>query len=246
MTVINRKNSISRRASFTGQLRQKSRLRRDGLERMSLASNAQPQRNDVLPRLEISYIPVDHLQPSPKRVRKLDPAHVQEIAVAISALGFCDPLLVGRDNELINGEARYEAAKQLGLDRIPCVRIGHLSPEEQRVLRLAVNRLAEKGEWDLDALKIEFEELIVTDAPFEITGFSPVEIDHIILGDATEGLEQGPLEPDSATAVARLGDIFQLGPHRIVCGDATILRFLLDCCKAMSRPVSPLPTSLIT
>ena len=146
---------------------------------------------------------------------------MQEIAVAISALGFCDPLLVGRDNELINGEARYEAAKQLGLDRIPCVRIGHLRPEEQRVLRLAVNRLAEKGEWDLDALKIEFEELIVTDAPIEITGFSPVEIDHVILGDATEGLEEGPLEPNSASAVARAGDIFQLGPHRIVCGDAT-------------------------
>ena len=128
---------------------------------------------------------------------------------------------MGRDNEIIHGEVSCEAAKQLGLDRLPCVRIGHLSPEEQRVLRLAVNRLAEKGEWDLDALKIEFEELILTDAPIEITGFSPAEIDHVILGDAAEGLEQGPLEPDAATAVARVGDIFQLGPHRIVCGDAT-------------------------
>ena len=128
---------------------------------------------------------------------------------------------MGRNNEIINGEVSYEAAKQLGLDRLPCVRIGHLSPEEQRVLRLAVNRLAEKGEWDLDALKIEFEELIVTDAPIEIAGFSLAEIDHVILGDTGEGLEQGPLEPDAATAVARVGDIFQLGPHRIVCGDAT-------------------------
>src|ERR1700689_850825 len=75
--------------------------------------------------------------------------------------------------------------------------------------------------WDLDALKIEFEELILLDAPIEITGFSPAEIDHVILGYAAEGLEQGPLEPDPATAVARIGDIFRLGPHRIVCGDAT-------------------------
>ncbi len=59
------------------------------------------------------------------------------------------------------------------------------------------------------------------DAPIEITGFSPAEIDHVILGDAPEGLEQGPLDPDPATAVARVGDRFQLGPHRIVCGDAT-------------------------
>ena len=89
------------------------------------------------------------------------------------------------------------------------------------MLRLAVNRLAEKGQWDLDALKIEFEELILLDAPVEITGFSRAEIDHVILGDAAEGLEQGPLEPDPATAVTKIGDIFQLGPHRIVCGDAT-------------------------
>jgi DNA modification methylase len=129
---------------------------------------------------------------------------------------------VGRDNEIIHGEVRYEAAKQLGLDRLPCVRIGHLSPEEQRVLRLAVNRLAEKGQWDLDALKIEFEELIVTDAPIEITGFSLAEIDHVILGDGADGLEQGPLEPEPfAAPVAKLGDMFQLGPHRVICGDAT-------------------------
>jgi hypothetical protein len=71
------------------------------------------------------------------------------------------------------------------------VRVEHLSQDEQRVLRLAANRLAEKGQWDLDALKIEFEELILLDAPIEITGFCAAEIDHIILGDATEGAFTG-------------------------------------------------------
>ncbi len=89
-----------------------------------------------------------------------------------------------------------------------------------------------KGERDLDALKIEFNELIVTDAPIEISGFSPIEIDQIIIGDGAEGLEQGPLEPaPSAVPVAKLGDVFQLGPHRVICGDATepeILRRLMD------------------
>ncbi len=209
------------RPVFTEQLRQKSRLRRGQQERLAKASAARPRRNDILPRLELTYILIADLRPSPRKVRKLDPAHIREVASSISALGFCVPLLVGRDNEIIHGEVRYEAAKQLGLDRLPCVRIGHLSPEEQRVLRLAVNRLAEKGQWDLDALKIEFEELILLDAPIEIAGFSPAEIDQIVIGDGADGLEQGPLEPDSATAVARVDDIFQLGPHRIVCGDAT-------------------------
>ena len=219
--MTDRADSSPLRPVFTERLRRKSRVRRDHQERLAKASAARPRRNDILPRLELSEIRIADLRPSPRKVRKLDPAHVREVASSIGALGFCVPLLVGRDNEIINGEVSCEAARQLGLDRVPCVRIGHLSPEEQRVLRLAVNRLAEKGEWDLDALKIEFEELILLDAPIEITGFSPAEIDHVILGDAAEGLEQGPLEPEAATAIAWVGDIFQLGPHRIVCGDAT-------------------------
>ena len=189
--MTNSFNPIASRATLGAQLRRKSRSRREGQERMALASAAHRRRNDVLPRLELSYVPLEELRPSARKLRKLDPAHVREVASSISLLGFCDPLLIARGNELIDGEARYAAAKQLGLDRVPCVRVEHLNPDEQRVLRLAVNRLAEKGQWDLDALKIEFEELILLDAPIEITGFSPAEIDHVILGDAAEGLEQG-------------------------------------------------------
>jgi DNA modification methylase len=203
-------------------LRQKSRRRRDQQHRLATASAPRPRRNDILPRLELSYIPIDALRPSPRKLRKLDPAHVREVAASIGALGFCVPILVGRDNEIIHGEVSYEAGKLLGLDRLPCIRIGHLTLEEQRVLRLAVNRLAEKGEWNLDALKIEFDELILLDAPIEITGFSPAEIDQVILCDSGDGVEQGPLEPEPcATTIARIGDSFQLGLHRIVCGDAT-------------------------
>ena len=174
-------------ATLGAQLRRKSRSRREGQERMALASVAQGKRNDMLPRLELSSVPLNELRTSARKLRKLDPAHVREVASSISLLGFCDPLLVGRGNELIDGEARYEAAKQLGLDRVPCVHVEHLNPDEQRVLRLAVNRLAEKGQWDLDTLKIEFEELILLDAPIEITGFSPAATKYIILGDATGG-----------------------------------------------------------
>ena len=219
--MTSRFNPIVPSASLAHQLGTKSRNRREGQERMALASAAQRRRNDMLPRLELSYVRLEELRPSARKLRKLDPAHVREVAASIGLLGFCDPLLVDRGNGLIDGEARYEAAKQLGLDLVPCVRVGHLSPAEHRVLRLAANRLTEKGRWDLDALKIEFEELVLLDAPIEITGFSAAEIDHVILGDAAEGLERGPLEPDSATAVARIGDIFKLGPHRVICGDAT-------------------------
>jgi DNA modification methylase len=208
-------------------LRERSRLRRGRQDRLAKASIAGTRRNDILPRLELSYIQIADLRPAPRKLRKLDPAHIREVVSAISVLGFCVPLLVGGDNELIDGEVRYEAAKQLNLDTLPCVLIGHLNPEEQRLLRLAANRLAEKGQWDLEALRIEFEELIVADAPIEISGFSPPEIDQIILGEDADGIEQGPLEPDQdAAPAARLGDVFQLGVHTIVCGDATDPRIL--------------------
>jgi hypothetical protein len=161
-------------------------------------------------------------------------------------LGFCDPLLIGHDNEIIHGDTRFEAALQLGIDQFPCVRIDHLTPQEQRALRLAVNRLAEKGEWDLDALKVEFEELVLTDAPIEIIGFSGDEIDQILLADTGEGLEEGPLEPESTIAVARIGDIFQLGPHRIICGDATDSAVLARLLEGDASARLVLTTSLIT
>jgi DNA modification methylase len=223
-----RKQSMTKRIdpilptpTLRGQLIVKSRARREGLERLAMSSLSTRRRNDLLPSIALSYLPVRALKRSARKLRRLDPAHVREVAAAIGALGFCDPLLIGRDNEIIHGEIRFEAALQLGMDQVPCVRIDHLTPQEQRALRLAVNRLAEKGEWDLDALKVELEELILTDAPIEIVGFSGDEIDQVLLGDVGDGLEQGPLEPESAVAVARIGDIFQLGPHRIVCGDAT-------------------------
>ncbi len=208
--------------SLTHQLKAKSRRRRESLERLRSPSPARAPRNDPLPNLDLAYIPLEDLRTPSRKIRKLDPAHVREVANAISTLGFCAPVLVGKDNAVIDGVVRVEAARQLGLGRAPCVRIEHLSETEQRVLRLAVNRLGEKGEWNLDELKVEFEELIFADAPIEVSGFSVDEIDHIVLGEADKAIEQGPLAPDvRGFAVARLGDVFDLGQHRIVCGSAT-------------------------
>ena len=82
--------------------------------------------------------------------------------------------------------------------------------------------MARRDSWDLDELKIEFEELILEDASIEITGFSVSEIDQIVIGDALDAAEVGPLEPDpDAIPIAKVGDMFQLGPHRVICGDAT-------------------------
>jgi DNA modification methylase len=228
-----RRDEINGFRPLSDKLKSKGRGRREGLKRLAEAGSASgARRNDILPPLELIYVPLDGLRPAPNKIRKLDPAHVREIAAAMAELGFCDPILIGKENVILDGHVRFEAVKLHGLDRIPCIQVGHLNDKEQRVLRLALNRLGEKGEWDLDELKIEFGELILEDAPIEVSGFTFDEIDQIIVPDDAEAIEQGPLAPDDgAVAIARLGDVFQLGPHRVICGDATdpaVLRLLME------------------
>ena len=207
--------------SLRNHLKSKGRSRRQEMNRLGQASvKRSGMRNDPLPALHLVHLPIDDLRMPARAVRKLDPAHIDEVAGSISALGFCVPVLIGKDNHILDGGARIQAARLLGLGYAPCLRIDHLTDDEQRLLRLAVNRLGEKGQWNLDELKIEFEELILAGAPIEITGFELQEIDQIVLGG--EGVEQGPLAPTpGAIAVAHPGDVFQLGVHRVVCGSAT-------------------------
>ena len=144
--------------SLRNHLKSKGRSRRQEMNRLGQASvKRSGMRNDPLPALHLVHMPIDDLRMPARAVRKLDPAHIDEVAGSISALGFCVPVLIGKDNYVLDGAARIQAARLLGLGYAPCLRIDHLTDDEQRLLRLAVNRLGEKGQWNLDELKIEFE-----------------------------------------------------------------------------------------
>jgi DNA modification methylase len=188
---------------------------------MQAAAPPPASRNDLLPKLTLVKRDTAKLKLPSRQLRKVNPVHVKETAQAISSLGFCDPVLIDEDDKVIDGVVRIAAAKAIGLTHISCLRAAHLTPAERRLLRLALNRLGEKGSWDLDELKVEIEELILEDAPVEITGFEPAELDQILLDDEVALVEEGPLEPSSgAAAVSRLGDLFRLGEHRLLCADA--------------------------
>ena len=219
----NSKNTSLSEKPLQQALKMKSRQRREELAALAKASPApRPIRNDLLPKLAlIEYAPADLVVPV-RNVRKVEVVHIREVATAISSFGFCDPVLIDEQNNVLDGVVRVEAAKLLGLSHIPCIRVDHLTPSERRLLRMALNRLSEKGGWDLDELKLELEELILEDAPIEITGFSMPEIDQIIIGDEPAPEETGPLAPTpDAKPIVQVGDIFVLGEHRIICGDAT-------------------------
>lgn len=176
-------------------------------------------RNNLLPALKLVDRPLASLRAPGRNVRSIEPGHVRSVSNAISELGFTVPLLIDQDGGVLDGVVRMEAAKLLGLSSVPCIIVDHLSPNEQKLLRIAINRLGERGAWGFDELKIELKKLIVNEMPVEITGFEVAEIDSILALDQ-EPTEEGDLEPPAEEpAVARPGDIFVCGPHRVACGD---------------------------
>src|SRR4030081_1735897 len=177
-------------SAFRADLKAQGKRRR---ERLSSMASAPPlrRRNDLLPPLRVEELSLADLVGPARNVRRQEAAQIREVAASIAELGFCDPVLIGSGNTILNGMIRVEAAKQLGLLRIPCIRVC----SEQRLLRVALNRLGEKGAWSLEDLKVEFEELMVEQTPIEISGFGAPEIDQILLGDDPPPHEQEPLAP---------------------------------------------------
>jgi DNA modification methylase len=206
---------------LTDMLKAKSRRRRETLTALTACPEPARVRNDLIPRLEFVELDIAALTLPKRNVRTPQATHIREVASAISTLGFIDPVLVDGEGVVLDGVVRVEAARLLGLSKIPCIRADHLTASERRLVRLAVNRLNEKGAWDFDELKVELDELILEGAPIEITGFSQTEIDQITLAEDITGIEVGPLAAGpEANAVARIGDVFVLGEHRVICGDS--------------------------
>src|SRR5207248_6446495 len=136
--------------SLQRALKAKSRRRREELVALATASPAHLIRNDLVPKLALIECAAADLVVAARNVRKIEAAHLREVANAISCLGFCDPVLIDERNTVLDGVVRVEAAKLLGLARLPCIRADHLTASERRLVRIALNRLSEKGSWNLD------------------------------------------------------------------------------------------------
>ena len=175
--------------------------------------------------MKIDYMRLCELRPYPNNARTHSKKQVRQIANSIAKFGFCNPVLIDDDKQIIAGHGRVEAAKLLGIDAVPTCRLSHLSEADKRAYILADNKLAEKAGWDKQLLAIELQYLIDLDVEIELTGFEIPEID-IILEDAREadGASSGPEDAlpqhSSGPAVTRTGDLWLLGNHRLLCADA--------------------------
>jgi DNA modification methylase len=175
--------------------------------------------------MKIEYTPVRELRFYPNNARTHSKKQIRQIANSIAKFGFCNPILIDDAKQIIAGHGRVEAAKLLGIDAVPTCQLSHLSDADKRAYILADNKLAEKAGWDKELLAIELQGLIELDVDIELTGFDMAEIDLILEeGREARGEPSGPEdqvpEPSPLPAVTQTGDLWLLGSHRLLCGDA--------------------------
>lgn len=172
---------------------------------------------------QIEMVAVAKLRPYERNARTHSRKQVAQIADSIKRFGFTNPVLVGDGNEIVAGHGRVLAAKQIGMADVPVLRLSHLSADERRAYVLADNKLALNAGWDQDLLAIEFQALIDLDFDVTVTGFSLAEIDLTLdqAREASTGTADGADQvPAAGVAVTRVGDLWHLGRHRLLCGDA--------------------------
>jgi DNA methylase/ParB-like nuclease domain len=179
--------------------------------------------------LSINYQAVSALKPRASNPRTHSKKQIDQIANAIRRFGFTNPILVDDDNGIVAGHGRVEAAKSVGLDHVPTVRLSAMSEAEIRAYVIADNKLAENAGWDRNLLGLELQYLTELDVDFDvtITGFELPEID-ILIGELSPAANDNDpadkiIEPAPGPAVSRLGDIWRIGEHRLICGDSTKL-----------------------
>jgi DNA modification methylase len=167
---------------------------------------------------------IAELSPYACNARTHSKKQVKQIAASITRFGFTNPVLVSDDGEIIAGHGRVEAAKLLGWKTVPTLALSHLSATDRRAYVLADNKLALNAGWDKEVLAIELQALVELDFDVEVTGFSLAEID-LLIDEVGEADPDGGSAAEDAvpfaggTAVSRAGDLWQLGRHRLLCGD---------------------------
>lgn len=189
--------------------------------------------------LVIEWHDPQKLEPCERNARTHSRRQIEQIAASVREFGFVNPVLIDGERRIIAGHGRIAAAKLLGMDRVPTIRLEHLSEAQKRAYIIADNRLAELAGWDEALLAIELKYLTEIDFSAELTGFATAEIDLVI------GRQEQPAKPDPADEVAepdrsrptvvRRGDLWLLDKHRLLCGDArdpASFAALMDCEQA--------------
>jgi len=170
--------------------------------------------------LQIEQWPVNDLTPYSNNARTHSDDQVQQIANSISEFGFVSPILVGSDKTIIAGHGRLMAAKQLNMAEVPVIVLDHLSEQQRQALVIADNQITLQGGWDEELLAQEIQALDDLDFDLELLGFDEKELNGLLEPIVDESNED-EIPEDSDVVISKLGDLWLLGKHRLLCGDST-------------------------
>ena len=170
--------------------------------------------------MDIQWFLIDDLRPYERNPRKNAKA-VDKVADSLKTYGWQQVIVVDKEHTIIAGHTRWLAAKKLKMEKVPVLVANHLTPEQVKAYRIADNRLSEEAEWDSDLLRQELASLKELDVDLSLTAFSEIELTKL-LGTLSEPDEESSdwLTPQNIV-VSQPGDIWELGRHRLMCGDAT-------------------------
>ena len=172
-------------------------------------------------KLKVEYVDIDTIKPYKNNAKLHPKEQIEQIKKSIENFGMNDPIGIW-NNEIVEGHGRILACKELGYKQIPVIKLDHLTDEERKSYIIAHNKLTMNSDFDIDILRTELENLKELDFDLELTGFDVDELDDI-LGKNEEETEivedEVPEVPEEPKA--KLGDIYQLGSHRLMCGDST-------------------------
>ena len=174
--------------------------------------------------MQIEHLALDALIPYARNARTHSDEQTAQIAGSIREFGFTNPVLIDGEGGIIAGHGRVMAARKLGLDNVPCIRLAHLTEAQKRAYIIADNKLALNAGWDEAMLALELQELQAIDYDLSLTGFMGDEIDQLLaeLDSTPEGAtDADETPPVQAESVTKPGDVWLLGKHRIMCGDST-------------------------
>jgi DNA modification methylase len=173
--------------------------------------------------MKIEIVDINTIKPYENNPRKLKDSAIEKVAKSIKEFGFRQPIVVDKEKIIVVGHTRYRASKKLGLTNVPITIADNLTPEQINAYRIADNRTNEEAEWDIELLKTELKDLQLKDFDLDLTAFDEDEINNFLF-EEKEGLTDEDAVPETPEEpITKLGDIWKLGNHRLMCGDSTIL-----------------------
>lgn len=194
-------------------------------------------------QLNVKYRKVEDLIPYVNNSRKHSDEQVAQISASIKEFGWTNPILIDGTNSIIAGHGRLMAARKLKMDEVPTIELDHLTDTQRKALVIADNKLALNADWDNTLLTIELDELLKDGFALDILGFNQDELAALLEPEQVEGLTDEDAVPElPEEPKTKLGDIYQLGNHRLMCGDSTSIdavEKLMDGHKAQFCFTSP-------